>query len=150
MTVEGNAPIVTLTLKRIDGTSRPTRFVFDSGGGAIILDEGLADDLGLKSTGEPINGGGVRFLPTAAPVAQFGSMTVKLDSSKAFIHMGKVALTHESVSMDCYLERLWNTTRSCWTIQINASASHLTVVFLIAASRYQAHSYPQVVILASA
>lgn len=89
MTVEGNAPIVTLTLKRVDGTSRPTRFVFDSGGGAIILDESLADDLGLKPTGEPITNGGARFLPTAPPVAQIGLMIVKLDSSKAFVYMGK-------------------------------------------------------------
>ncbi len=88
MTVEGNAPIVTLNLKRVDGTSRPTRFVFDSGGGAIILNERLADDLGLKPAGEPITDGGARFLPTVPPVAQFGLMTVKLDSSKAFIHVG--------------------------------------------------------------
>jgi hypothetical protein len=89
MAVEGGAPIVTLNLKRIDGRMRPARLVFDSGGGAMILDEGLANDLGLQPTGEPITDGGVRFVPTVPPVAQFGSTVVVLSSSKTFIHMGK-------------------------------------------------------------
>jgi hypothetical protein len=89
MMVEGNVPIVTLNLKRVDGTMRAARFVFDSGGGAIILDEGLASDVGLQPTGKPITDGGVRFVPTVPPIAQFGSTVVVLSSSKAFIHMGK-------------------------------------------------------------
>lgn len=98
MVVEGGAPIVTLNLKRVDGTMRSARFVFDSGGGAIILDEGLANDLGLQPTGEPITDGGVRFVPTVPPVAQFGTTVVVLSSSKAFIHMGKSSLdTRERV-----------------------------------------------------
>ena len=51
MSVEGNAPIVTLSFKRPDGSIRSARFLFDSGGGAIILGEGLAKDIGLKSKG---------------------------------------------------------------------------------------------------
>ncbi len=89
MGVEGDAPIVTLDLKRIDGTKRSARFVFDSGGGAIILDEGLANDLGLQSAGATVTDGGVRFVPTVPPVAQFGSTLVVLSSSKAFIHVGE-------------------------------------------------------------
>jgi hypothetical protein len=89
MAVEGGAPIVTLNLKRVDGTMRSARFVFDSGGGAIILDELLANDLGLLPTGEPITEGGVRFVPTLPPVAWFGATIIVLSSSKAFIHMGK-------------------------------------------------------------
>ena len=61
MAVEGNALIVTLTLKRVDGTSRPACFVFDSGGDAIILDQSLADDLGLKPAVAPMTDGAVRF-----------------------------------------------------------------------------------------
>ncbi len=76
MTVEGNAPVVTLNFKRLDGTIRSARLVFDSGGGAIILDETLADDLGLKPTGEATSENGVRFAPTNSPVAQAGSMLV--------------------------------------------------------------------------
>jgi hypothetical protein len=89
MTVEGNAPVVTLNFKRLDGTIRSARLIFDSGGGAIILDESLADDLGLKPTGAAISEDGVRFAPTNSPVAQAGSMLVSLSTSKAFIHLGK-------------------------------------------------------------
>jgi hypothetical protein len=89
MTVEGNAPIVTLNFTRLDGTIRSARLGFDSGGGAIILDQSLADDLGLKPTGEAISENGVRFAPTTPPVAQTGSMLVTLSTSKAFIHPGE-------------------------------------------------------------
>jgi hypothetical protein len=89
MAVAGNAPVVTLDLSRLDGTKRAARFVFDSGGGAIIVDEPLADDLGLKPTGEAIEEGGVRFAPANPPVAQIGPVPVSLSASKAFIHLGK-------------------------------------------------------------
>jgi len=88
MKVEGNAPVVTLNFKRLDGTVRFARFIFDSGGGAIILDQSLADDLGLKPTGEAIAEDGTRFVPTNPPVAQVGSTPISLSTSKAFMHMG--------------------------------------------------------------
>ena len=89
MTVEGNAPVVTLKFTRLDGTTRSARFVFDSGGGAIILDQSLAADLGLKPTGEAISEAGVRFTPTTLPIAQAGSVLVSLSTSRAFIHLGE-------------------------------------------------------------
>ena len=89
MKVVGNTPIATLYLNRLDGTKRPASFVFDSGGGAVILDESLADDLGLKSTGEAVEEDGARFAPANPPVVQFGSMVVSLSTSKAFLHLGK-------------------------------------------------------------
>jgi hypothetical protein len=89
MKVVGNAPIVTLYLNRLDGTKRAASFAFDSGGGAIILDETLADDLGLKPTGEAVEEGGARFAPANPPVIQFGSMPLSLSTSKAFLHLGK-------------------------------------------------------------
>ena len=82
-------PIVTLNFKRLDGTKRSANFAFDSGGGAIILDETLADNLGLKSTGEAVEEDGARFAPTKPPVVQFGSMLVSFSTSKAFLHLGK-------------------------------------------------------------
>ena len=98
MAVVGNAPVVTLDLQRLDGTKRSARFVFDSGGGAIILDENLADDLGLRATGPAITSDGARFAPTNPPFAQAGSLLVSLSTSKAFIHQGKNSFdTRESV-----------------------------------------------------
>jgi hypothetical protein len=89
MKVVGNAPIITLYLNRLDGTQRPASFVFDSGGGAIILDQPLADDLGLKPTDEAQEEGGTRFAPVNPPVVHFGPMVVSLSTSKVFVHLGK-------------------------------------------------------------
>lgn len=61
MTVDGNAPIVTVIFKHTNGTTRLARLVFDSGSDAIILDESLANDLGLKPTGEAITDGYALF-----------------------------------------------------------------------------------------
>lgn len=89
MKVVGNAPIVTLYLGRMDGTRRAASFVFDSGGGAIIVDESLGDDLGFKAAGEVVQEGGASFVPVNLPDVQFGSMAVSLSTSKGFVHLGK-------------------------------------------------------------
>jgi hypothetical protein len=89
MKVVGNAPIVTLDFHRLDGTERSASFAFDSGGGAIIFDEPLADELGLKPAGEAVEEGGSRFAPANPPVVQFASMPLSLSTSKAFIHLGR-------------------------------------------------------------
>jgi hypothetical protein len=64
--------IVALIFKHLNGTTRSARLVFDSGSGAIILDESLANDLGLKPTGEAIADGGMRYLSTNSPVTHSG------------------------------------------------------------------------------
>jgi len=87
MAVEGNAPIVTLQFKRQDGTIRAARFVFDSGGGAVLLDSALASDLGLKPSGAEIENAGERS-PVNLPQASIGTFRVSLGTSKAFIHLG--------------------------------------------------------------
>src|SRR4029079_1078868 len=45
--VEGNRPFVDVTFHRADGTTRAARFLVDSGGGAFLIVEPLARDLGL-------------------------------------------------------------------------------------------------------
>jgi hypothetical protein len=89
MEVDGNAPVITLDLRRADGTLRATRFIFDSGGGAIILDEAVASDLGLKPIGKPVRDKGSSFTPINPPDALLGSSPVALSTSKAFVHLGK-------------------------------------------------------------
>jgi hypothetical protein len=88
MSVEGNVPIVTLEFKRQDGTTRLARFVFDSGGGAVILDSALASDLGLAATGTEIRDVGERYVPVNPPPTRIGTFPVSLGTSKAFIHLG--------------------------------------------------------------
>jgi hypothetical protein len=89
MKVVGNAPIITLYFNRLDGTKEAASFAFDSGGGAIILDESLAGNLGLRPTGETVEENGAHFAPVIPPVVEFGSMPVALSTSKAFLHLGK-------------------------------------------------------------
>lgn len=93
MSVEGNAPIVTLTFKRPGGGVRTARFLFDSGGGAIILDEELAADIGLKPEGATISDEGQQYKPVDVPAAFVGKMPVDLRISKAFVHLGATSFT---------------------------------------------------------
>jgi hypothetical protein len=88
MSVEGNAPIVTLGFKRPDGGLRIARFIFDSGGGAVILDQRLATDLGLEPEGETISSDGHEFRHIRPPMAFAGGMPVDLLTSNAFVHLG--------------------------------------------------------------
>jgi hypothetical protein len=64
MSVEGNVPIVTLQFKRQNGTIRAARFVFDSGGGAVLFDSVLASDLVLKPSGAEIEEAGNDMRPS--------------------------------------------------------------------------------------
>jgi hypothetical protein len=88
MSVEGNAPIVSLQFKRPNGTKRLARFVFDSGGGAVLVDETLASDLGLKPTGAEIVEAGERYAPVKSPLFLIGGFSVNLATSNAYIHVG--------------------------------------------------------------
>lgn len=94
MSVEGNTPIVTLKFERPNGGSRAARFIFDSGGGAIILDERLARDLGLKPVGPKLSEGGQQFRSVSLPSTRVGGMPVDLRSSKAFVHLDSTSFTN--------------------------------------------------------
>src|ERR1019366_6920276 len=76
MSVEGNAPIVTLAFRRPDGSMRTARFLFDSGGGAIILDEGQ------------------QYRAADVPTAFIGGMPLDMRTSKAFVHLGPASFTN--------------------------------------------------------
>jgi hypothetical protein len=122
MSVEGNAPIVTLQFKKPNGGTRTARFLFDSGGGAIILDEGLATDLGLKPEGPELSDDGQRYRGVNVTAARVGGMPLDLSASKAFVHLGTAsftnrdtvegmlpgkALEHYQVVLD-YPQQLWS------------------------------------------
>src|SRR6202167_3912469 len=93
MSVEGNVPIVTLQFKRPNGGARTARFLFDSGGGAIILNEGLATDLGLSPEGPELSDDGQRYRAVNVPVARVGGMPLDLSATKAFVHLGTNSFT---------------------------------------------------------
>ena len=48
MVLEMGSPVVTLDLRAKDGGARPTRFLVDTGGGAFMLTEAVARELGLE------------------------------------------------------------------------------------------------------
>jgi len=94
MSVEGNVPIVTLHFKRPNGGTRTARFLFDSGGGAIILDERLASDLGLRTEGPELSDDGQSYRAVKIPAARVGGMPLDLSGSKAFVHLGTASFTN--------------------------------------------------------
>jgi hypothetical protein len=94
MSVEGNAPILTLTFKKPDGGSRTARFLYDSGGGAVILNSDLAGDLGLGAEGPVLSDQGQRYREVNVPPAWVGGMRVDLRGSKAFVHLGAASFTN--------------------------------------------------------
>ena len=94
MRVEGNTPVVTLSFKRTDGSIRTARFVFDSGGGAILLDQGLAHDLGLKPEGPIIASQGERYRRVNLPLMLAGGMPIDVGASHAFVHLGRNSFTN--------------------------------------------------------
>src|ERR1700728_2387769 len=78
MSVEGNAPIITLAFKTPQGSLRSARFLFDSGGGAIILGEGLARDIGLKSKSAVLSDDGQQYQEVDLLSGFVGEMQVNL------------------------------------------------------------------------
>jgi hypothetical protein len=100
MSVEGNAPIITLSFKRPDGSIRSARFLFDSGGGAIILAEALAKDIGLKSKGTVLSDDGQQYQEVDLPTVLLGEMSIDLQTSKAFVHLGASSFIENRVNVD--------------------------------------------------
>lgn len=88
MSVEGNAPIITLAFKKPNGSVRTARFVLDSGGGAIIFDQGLAKDIGLKPEGAALSSEGQLFKHVKVPAAFIGGMPLDMRTSNAVVHLG--------------------------------------------------------------
>lgn len=85
LAVEGNVPIVTLEFKRNDGTRRRARFIFDSGGGALVLNRSLVNDLGLRVNGDPLtDDDGKQYFPIQLKRAWLGDVAFDLESVRAF------------------------------------------------------------------
>lgn len=94
MRVEGNTPVVALTFKTPDGNVRTAQFIFDSGGGAIIFDQRLANDLGLKPEGPIIASQGERYRRVTVPPAFADGMSIDFNASHAFVHLSTTSFTN--------------------------------------------------------
>jgi len=84
----GNRAHVDLDFVRPDGSTRRARFIVDTGGGAFILGEALAKDIGLSPNGPEINEDGTRFAPAPAPRACVGGLQLELQEGRVFIVPG--------------------------------------------------------------
>lgn len=88
LVVEFNRPFVDLEFTRPDGSPRKARFWVDTGGGAFIIVEPLAHELGLE-LGPTISEGGQRFATIKPPRASLGGMPLNLEGARASVAVGQ-------------------------------------------------------------
>lgn len=67
LTLEMQSPVVTLAVRSKSGGPRPVRFFVDTGGGAFMLTEAVAVELGLALGVDATQEGRVRLAPMQAP-----------------------------------------------------------------------------------
>ena len=83
--VEGNRPLLELTLVAANGTSKKATFLVDSGGGAFILVESLAKDLGIE-WGESRKEEGEEFARAkSVPKASVGEFPLELNPERVIV-----------------------------------------------------------------
>lgn len=87
--VEGNVPTIDLDFVRSDGSVQTGRFVLDSGGGAFLLTEKLANKIGLKPTAPARRAEGARFAPLAPPEVRVGGMPLDLKGARVLMMAGE-------------------------------------------------------------
>jgi predicted aspartyl protease len=86
--VEGNRPFIDVTFHRPDGSTRSARFLVDSGGGAFIIAEPLARDLGL-TWGQTSREEGQEFASVTVPPKAFvGEFPLELDAKRVAVLIG--------------------------------------------------------------
>lgn len=90
--LEGNRPFIDVTLERADGSKRSARFFVDTGGGAFLITEALARDLGLR-WGESEREEGRELAPLLKlPKASVGSIPLELDSHRVAVTIGSARI----------------------------------------------------------
>jgi hypothetical protein len=83
--LEGNRPFVEVTFRKADGSERAARFLVDSGGGAFIIAEPLARDIGL-TWGESQKEEGKEFaIATTLPTASVGGVALELNPQRVAV-----------------------------------------------------------------
>lgn len=85
--VEFDRPFVDLEFTRPDGSPRKARFWVDTGGGAFILCEPLANELQLK-LGSVYSEGGEKMAVVTAPPATIGGMALNLQNARSVVSIG--------------------------------------------------------------
>jgi PDZ domain/Aspartyl protease len=86
--LEENVPMIDLEFVRPDGTMQTGRFVVDSGGGAFVLTEKLANSIGLKPSGPVRKAEGAEFASANPPQVRVGGMPLDLKDARVMIQYG--------------------------------------------------------------
>jgi hypothetical protein len=81
--IEGNAPIVNVSVKN-GSAMRTARFLVDTGGGAIILGSKVMADLGIKPAGPEFSEEGQRMVPVTGLTLDIGGLHLKLQDVRIF------------------------------------------------------------------
>ena len=90
MVLEMGSPVVTLDLRAKDGTARPTRFLVDTGGGAFMLTETAARELGLEVEREKAESeGDMSFAPMETPRAEIDGFALDLAGARCAAVLGR-------------------------------------------------------------
>src|SRR5262249_2945519 len=82
--VEGNPPIVELSVATASGGTRKARFVVATGGGALLLGSKRLADAGIPRLGEPQKSEGDRFQKLGPVSAKLGDLELDLSGVNAF------------------------------------------------------------------
>jgi hypothetical protein len=85
--VEGNAPMIDLDFAGADGKTHRGRFLVDSGGGAFMIGQRLATEIGLKPSAPARRGG--RFRTALAPAVRVAGMPLDLKGIRIVLMVGQ-------------------------------------------------------------
>jgi predicted aspartyl protease len=86
--IEGNRPYIDLTFRKPDGSTRSARFLVDTGGGAFIITEPVARDIGLKWDRTTNEQGSEFARPTFLPVVALQNLAIDLSPDRVLVLVG--------------------------------------------------------------
>jgi predicted aspartyl protease len=86
--IVSNRPFIDVMLRRPDGSTRSARFLVDSGGGAFVITEPLARDVGLQWKKVQREEGENYGQPEVSPKAFVGKVPLDIESSRVLVVLG--------------------------------------------------------------
>lgn len=96
--IVNNRPFIDVTLRRTDSSTRSARFLVDTGGGAFIITEPVAHDLGLQWQAVQSAQGQDYGQPKILPKALVGNVPLDLEPNRVLVAVGTDSLLDPAVS----------------------------------------------------
>lgn len=99
LTLDMGSPVVSLTLRAKDGAGRLTRFLVDTGGGALMLTEAVAGELGLAVQREAAAvEEGMSIAPMETPRVEIDGYALDLESSRCAAVLERTSIIEGSTA----------------------------------------------------